>query len=125
MRNIDIAHPSKLNWAARWHTGFSPEIEIHKETLNYHEHYRATVEEIYKEYYKARNEGYNPKKLLLGVETYKQLVSVLTYDNHGLTMPKEFLDMEIIIRQGHYEHSIEVVCSIQEEMSKAYWRKNK
>ncbi|MGG1219387.1 hypothetical protein ABE236_18265 [Priestia endophytica] len=126
MRDIRLDHTKKLNLFADMSEEFPSRIESYSETIKYQEHYRDVIHEIHNEYYKAMNEGYTPEKLLLGVEAYKRLMSVMSYENHGVVMPTEFLNMEIVLRDsGYYEYSIEVVCSIRDEISRAYWRKNK
>jgi hypothetical protein len=96
------------------------DIAVKRETITYRPEFDMILDEIKDQYYSLMKERYKPKKLILGVETYKQFISSLSHKAGSLMKVDTFMGMEIVLKQGY---AITVVCSLNDELNKSVWGK--
>jgi hypothetical protein len=97
-------------------------IEHEKQVITYKPAYDWVLDQIHEQVQEFARENYKPEKLVLGAETYLQMVSSLSYHSKGFVKPEEYWGLEIIVKPGH---GIDVVGDIGTELSRQYWRKKK
>lgn len=122
MNIIEMQHIKPMNLAEHVYKEPVPELTVHREVLTYHPHYEGVLEQIYDQKHELQVERYTPEKVVLGAETYKQLISFLSYQNGYITQPKEIMGLEIVLKAGH---GIDVICNMQEEMNRSFWKNRK
>ncbi|MGG1263873.1 hypothetical protein [Brevibacillus laterosporus] len=84
------------------------------EIITYDDSCNIVRQELEKQYDKLLLGGYDPKKVVIGVEHYRKLCAYVAYHNNGFHLIKEFMGMEITVIEEDY---IKVVPSIQNILS--------
>jgi hypothetical protein len=120
MKHLLFAHMKPIEAMRFPSEDVSPRIDHEEQVVTYKPAYDWVLDQIHDQIRDFHKNNYNPKKLILGAETYLQMVSSLSFHSDGFVKPTEYWGLEIILKPGH---GIDVVGTNETELSRQYWGK--